>query len=129
MKKKPPAISDAEWKVMEIVWRSHPITSQEIVLALQGDTDWKPETIKTLISRLVKKGALAFDTIGNRYLYRPDIERELAVAAETESFFSRIGRASLAPVLTQFVDSKEQLSDDEISALKKLLREKGGGKK
>ncbi len=128
MKKQPPPISDAEWKVMEVVWRDHPLTAQEIVLALAEHENWKPQTVKSLISRLVKKGALAFETIANRYSYRPAMERREAVAAETESFFSRVGRSSLAPVLAQFVESKEPLDEDEIAALEKLLRKKGGKK-
>lgn len=113
---------------MEIVWGRNPTTSQEIMLSLRDQADWKFETIKTLISRLVKKGALVYEVVGNRYHYRPTIERSEAILAETESFFSRVGRASLAPVLSHFVESKEPLSDDEIAALKQLLHKNGGRK-
>lgn len=113
---------------MEIVWESNPTTSQEIILSLKDQAGWKPETVKTLISRLVKKEALKYEVVGNRYHYEPNIERREAISAETESFFSRVGRASLAPVLSHFVDSKDALSDEEIAALKKLLHEKGGRK-
>ena len=128
MKKQPPLISDAEWKVMEVVWRDNPLTAQEIVLALAEHESWKPQTVKSLISRLVKKGALTFQRIANRHIYRPTIERHEAVAAETESFFSRVGRSSLTPVLAQFVESKDPLDENEIAALEKLLRKKGGKK-
>lgn len=126
--KKNSGISEAEWKIMESVWANNPTTSQEIVLSLKDQAGWKPETVKTLISRLVKKGALIYEAVGNRYHYRPAIERSEAVAAETNSFFSRVGRASLGPVLSHFVESKEALSDEEIAALKKLLHAKGGKK-
>ena len=113
---------------MERIWEKNPITSQEITLSLKDQAGWKPETIKTLISRLVKKGALIYEVVGNRYHYSPAVERNEAVSAETNSFFSRVGRASLAPVLSHFVESKEALSDEEIAALKKLLNTKGGQK-
>lgn len=113
---------------MEIVWARNPTTSQEIILSLKDQVDWKFETIKTLISRLVKKGALSYEVVGNRYNYRPAIERSEAISSEMDTFFSRVGRASLAPLLSHFAESKEALSDEEIVALKKLLHEKGGRK-
>ncbi|MEM9017256.1 MAG: BlaI/MecI/CopY family transcriptional regulator, partial [Verrucomicrobiota bacterium] len=101
---------------------------QEINLTLKEETDWKSETTKTLISRLVKKGALTYEVVGNRYHYHPLIERSEAILAETNSFFSRVGRASLAPILSHFVESKDPLTDEEIATLKRLLHEKGDQK-
>ena len=77
-------ITEAEWKIMEVIWAENPTTSQQIVLSLDGQAGWKPETIKTLISRLVKKGALFYDVVGNRYSYRPAIERDEAISAATD---------------------------------------------
>jgi BlaI family penicillinase repressor len=121
-------ISNAEWKIMEVVWRDEPTTAQEIVIALSHETQWKPQTIKTLISRLVKKKALTFKTIGNRYLYRSGINKEDAVQIEARSFINRIGRASFGPLLTQFAEASEPLSEEEIDELKRILRERGGSK-
>ena len=47
-----PGISSSEWKVMKIIWQRHPITANEIIGILEGETDWKPKTIKTLINQL-----------------------------------------------------------------------------
>mgnify|MGYP000887917672 CR=1 FL=1 len=50
-----PNISDAEWKVMKVLWEKSPLTSTEIINSLKDSTNWSPKTIHTLISRLVKK--------------------------------------------------------------------------
>ena len=54
-----PAISDAEWDVMKVVWDHGPLTSGDVVKRLADEKDWKPRTVKTLLSRLVQKGAVA----------------------------------------------------------------------
>lgn len=50
-----PQISDAEWNVMSVAWENEKCTANEIVTALSKTTTWSPKTIKTMISRLVKK--------------------------------------------------------------------------
>ena len=66
-----PTISDAEWEVMAVLWTTSPLTANEVVDRLEGRKTWSPRTVKTLLNRLVNKKALAYETRGNRYLYRP----------------------------------------------------------
>ena len=108
---------------MEVVWAGPPVTSKHIIDALSQKEGWKPQTIKTLIGRLVKKKALDFETEGKRYLYHPLIEREAAVAAETGSFLDRISRGSLAPVLAHLVEHRRSLDEEELATLRKLLHD------
>lgn len=122
-----PPISDAEWEVMNACWSAAPrsLAANEVVEALAGRRPpWSPKTIKTLLNRLVKKGALAFDTEGNRYLYRPAVRREECVRSETRSFVDRVFGGAVGPMLVQFV-SQSKLSSAEIEQLKRLLDEKG----
>ena len=114
-------ISDAEWRVMEIIWNRNPLTAGEVIESLKNEADWKPQTIKTLLARLVKKGALSHESQQNRYLYSPEISRESAVAAETNSFLDRICQGSLAPMLAHFAESGRALDDEEAEALRRLL--------
>ena len=115
-------ISESEWKVMEVVWLNPPVSSQQVVGALCEVESWKPQTVKTLLSRLVKKGALSAEAEGNRFLYSPILKREAAVKEETKSFLDRVSRGSLAPMLTQLV-GKRPLSDEEIQSLRNILDE------
>lgn len=60
-----PAISDAEWEVMKVVWDRGPLAAGDVVRQLAESPPghparrWRPRTIKTLLSRLVRKGAVA----------------------------------------------------------------------
>jgi len=61
-------ISDAEFEVMKIIWDKSPIRSSQIVKILSHVKDWKPNTILTLVSRLVNKKAVGFTKEGNAYI-------------------------------------------------------------
>src|SRR5215471_18673444 len=84
-----PQISDAEWEIMQVVWRGPPITAAEIIADVTGHTGWNHRTVRTLLNRLVRKGALGFEVLGNRYLYRPRVSREACVRAESQSFIQK----------------------------------------
>jgi BlaI family penicillinase repressor len=120
-----PRISEAEWTVMKVLWYSSPLTANEVVDALSGKRAWKPKTVRTLLNRLVSKKALKFDKKGREYLYRPAVSESVCIKAETKSFLSRSGAGALKPVLAAFLE-EEQLSEEDIAELKRLLEEKGG---
>lgn len=117
-----PRISEAEWEVMKVLWARSPRAAQEVVEALARRTDWHHRTIRTLLSRLVKKGALAFSREGRSYLYRPRVAEEECVKAVSESFLDRVFGGALQPMLSHFV-SQKKLSKKEIADLKRLLEE------
>ena len=52
-------ISEAEAMVMEVLWKQSPMAADEVVAALSVSTDWAEPTVKTLLNRLLSKGAIA----------------------------------------------------------------------
>lgn len=119
-----PSISETEWKIMKVLWGKAPLTSGEILEALQAEDDsWHPKTAQTLIGRLVKKGALRFEEKGRSYLYFPLISEDDCVTQESQSFLERVFGGSLKPMLAHFVEQRK-LSAKEIRELKNIL-EKG----
>ena len=115
-----PKISEAEWEVMKVLWKTSPRTANEIVEELTGKTRWKRETIRTLINRLVQKKALGFQKKGRQYHYFPRLTEAEGIKAEAESFVKRIGGGSIEPMLAAFVEDK-QLSAEKIARLKLIL--------
>jgi predicted transcriptional regulator len=91
--------------------------------AIGDDREWAFQTVKTLLSRLVAKGAVEYDQVGNSYLYRAAVPREEMTRQEVRSVFDRVVGAAVSPVLAHFIDEAE-LSDDDIRQLQKLLDEK-----
>ena len=118
-----PQISDAEWVVMRVVWEKAPVTTNQVVERLADKAPWKPKTIHTLLSRLVRKGALEFARKGREYLFRPLVSAEECEHAATRSFLSRFFDGELAPFLARFVE-RERLTAREIEELKAILDRK-----
>ena len=123
--KKTPKISEAEWEVMKTVWEQSPRTANDIVQVLSKKTRWQRETIRTLINRLVQKKALGFERKGRAYHYYPLVGESECVMAESRSFLRRVYGGALMPMLANFLEG-EELSPEEIAALRRILDERGG---
>ncbi|KUO75474.1 MAG: transcriptional regulator [Desulfosporosinus sp. BRH_c37] len=119
-----PKISESEWEVMKIFWsKAVPCTANEIVDALGSFSDWKPNTVKTLITRLVKKGALGFREERRIYWYYPLLTENKCIRSETKSFVKRVFGGAIKPMLVTFLQ-EEKLSQEEIEELKRILEER-----
>ena len=121
---RPPQISGAEWEVMKVLWEASPLTGTEVAERMGAH----PKSVKTLLGRLVKKGALRFTEEANRYLYRPVFGREKYVAEESKSFLQRVFGGDATPALVHFVETVD-LSDEEIQELRELLDRRAKGEK
>ena len=115
-----PRISEAELVVMKVVWDKAPVTANQVVSSLESQRPWKPKTIHTLLSRLVRKRALAFDKKGREYHFRPLVEEAEYAHAASRSFLSRFFDGQVAPFLACFLE-REKLSKSEIEELRRIL--------
>ena len=117
----PPDISESEWAVMEALWESAPQTASEITKALRPTMNWAENTVRTLLTRLVDKGALRTDeNLGGTRVFLPAVKREACVGAESESFMQRVFRGASKPLLVHFAQNA-QLKPEEVRELKKML--------
>ncbi len=123
--KKLPKISESEWLVMRVLWSKGQLTANEVVKELTGKTKWKPKTIKTLITRLMKKGAVKFEKEGRKYRYYPAVSQAECVRMERHSFVRRVYGGTTRPMLAAFLEDAK-LSAEDISELRKILEQKGG---
>lgn len=126
MSKALPRISESEWRVMQVLWQNGPQTANDVVRALAGEVHWKPRTVKTLISRLVKKGAVRFETEGPRYRYSAAVAESECVRSETRSFVRRVYQGAMKPALAAFLEDAD-LSPQEIKELQEILAQKRKG--
>ena len=115
-------ISEAESKVLEVFWRAAgPLSAEDVVAAMDNDREWSAGTIRTFLTRLVKKQALTATPDGRRYLYSPLIRREDYVHQQSRHLIDRLFGGRIAPFITQFSE-REALSRDEVEELKRLIR-------
>src|SRR6266581_4509927 len=117
---KMPQITDAEWDVMKVLWDKGRAGAQEVTDALAVERNWRPQTVKTLLNRLVKKGAVVYVEEGRRFIYRPKVSRDAVARAESRSFLSRVFDGAVTPALVHFL-KLGNLSPADIDELKKTL--------
>ena len=114
-------LSEAEWEVMEVLWASHaPLTAADIADRVTSERDWQMATVKSLLSRLLSKGAVKPDKDGRRFLYSPAIERDSYVGEESRRFMSRLFGGRLSPLIAQLAD-EETLDEDDVAEIEALL--------
>ena len=116
-----PDIAESEWSIMEALWESAPQTASEVTRTLRPTTNWAENTVRTLLSRLVEKGALktSENNSGTR-TYIPSLKREACVRAEGESFMQRMFGGAAKPLLVHFAQNSK-LTAEEVRELKKIL--------
>ncbi len=119
-------ISDAEAQVMEVLWHQSPLATDEIAKALEGQQDWQLATVKTLVNRLLTKGAIGADKDGRRYLYSPVLTRDAWLKEQSVGLVDRLFDGRLAPLVAHF-SSHRKLKKADIEALRRLLKEHDRG--
>ncbi|HEY2464530.1 MAG TPA: BlaI/MecI/CopY family transcriptional regulator [Steroidobacteraceae bacterium] len=117
------AVSEAESAVMEVLWQQRASSSSEdVVVALAERMNWQEPTVKTLLNRLLNKGAIRAQKQGRRYLYSPVLQREQWLASETKSFLDRLFDGRVVPLVSHF-SKHRKLTKKDISDLKRLIEE------
>lgn len=117
------SISEAEAVVMEVLWKKHPRGADEVVAALaKKGSDWAEPTVKTLLNRLLNKGAIEAQREGRRYLYSPVLSREAWVAQQSEGLLHKLFGGRVAPLVAHFSENGK-LSKKDLAELKKLIAE------
>lgn len=115
-----PQISEAEFEVMKIVWKSAPINTNEITERLLKTTTWSAKTIQTLIKRLVTKGALTYEKQGRIFVYTPLVEENEYINQQSNSFLDRFYDGDISVMLSTYLENN-QLSETELQHLRSIL--------
>lgn len=118
-----PQITEAEIEVMKILWELESATSTQIVEGLSDNSDWKPKTIHTLITRLVAKDAIEATKIdGKSYIYTPKVSEEEYKNHASNSFLQKLFNGSINMMVASFI-KEQKLTRAELDNLRKLLDE------
>lgn len=114
-------ISDAESYVMEVLWRAPaPIVAEQVVVALLETQHWQTATVKTLLKRLLSKGAVAEQKDGRRLRYRAVLQRDDWLARESEVMLARLFGGRVAP-LVACAARRGRLTQADVRELRALV--------
>jgi predicted transcriptional regulator len=113
---------------MKVLWqRKAPAGVEEVISRLPDPEKWQVSTVKTLLNRLLRKGAIKAQQDGRRYLYSPLMAHEQWVSDESLSLLDRLFGGRVAPLVAHFSQTRK-LSKKDIADLKRLIRELDDGR-
>ena len=117
-------LSAGEWRVMEELWRN-PATLMELVRALGESAGWAKSTVSTMVRRMEAKGLIRAEKEGKPKVFFPQVAREEAAAAETESLLTRVYHGSVGLMVSTLLQNR-QISPAELEELQAILEGKEG---
>jgi len=115
-------ISQSELDVMSVLWVQNPLAASDVADALESSKDWNIRTVKTLLSRLVEKGALATQQEGRRYLYSPLLTKDQYATSAARKLSDRLFGGRAAPLVAHLAKG-DGLSPADIADLEAILKE------
>ena len=118
-----PQISEAEFEVMDVIWKYAPISTNEIMDRLAKTKDWSPKTIYTMLSRLEKKGVIVHEKESRVFVYTPCVRKEDYIEAESRTLANRFFDGAMNQMVVSFLDQKE-LSAEDLDELQRVLDRK-----
>lgn len=118
------SVSDAELEILRVLWETSPLSAQDLIERLEAEqpVSTHPKTVRTLINRLLKKGALGFHEKNRKYYYYPTLDRDSFYAHKAERFVDKFFGGELSPLLS-FFSQRKKLNDKDRAELKRLLQE------
>jgi len=116
-------ISEAEHAVMEVLWdEPNPLTAAEVAERAGPKRGWSVHTVKTLLSRLLAKGAISHEAEGRRFLYSPVIARDDYVTRESKKLVDRLFGGRVTPLVAHLAE-RQELTPQDIEEIEALIRE------
>ncbi|MCF6514739.1 CopY/TcrY family copper transport repressor [Lactobacillus sp. S2-2] len=117
------SISSSEWVVMRIIWSLEKPTTNEIIKAVKNKKDWSESTIKTLLSRLVKKNLLSTNKVSRQFIYQPEVEESEAMNSSALSLFDNMCAMKNGQVISNIINNTE-ISKSDLKEIKSLIDSK-----
>lgn len=118
---KSPKITDAEMRVLQLLWDESQLGASEVAGRLPQSLGWSLTTVKTLLSRLVAKGVVAATPEGRRFLYRPLVRREEVAAGQAGGLLDRLFGGRVSPLVAQLAE-QGAIDPDDLAELEALVR-------
>ena len=127
MAKNIPHLSKSEWAIMQQVWKQKgERLFRDIYEPLKER--WAKTTVRTMIERLVAKGYLSQRKLGPICLYEAQVQRRSAMKVFMQDISRRVLAGSVGPLLAYAIE-EENLTDEELAELKKIISKKQKEKK
>lgn len=114
-------LTDAEWKIMLVLWQRGPLTIMELTHALQTETGWTKHTVIALLRRMVTKGTASLEEQGRAKLVHPLVTREEVAHEQTQTLLSRLFDGKISLLVAEMV-AQQDIPQEELDAMMDIIR-------
>jgi predicted transcriptional regulator len=116
-----PGLTENELEVMHVLWKQSPLTVSDLLNYIQRKPMPAYTSLLTLVQAMEKKKYIKHQKNGKAFAYFPVLKQEKFLISEIKRVAKRLFRGSPGTLVLNLVEN-EQLSEDEIEALKQLLK-------
>lgn len=114
-------LSETEIHIMQIIWKYGKTTSFDILEEIKNDDTISENTIRTLLARMVKKGAIKItDKKSKTYIYEACINKDEFLRKEGNNFLETIYQGAMSSMLLNFVKENKLTKKDVEELLKRI---------
>lgn len=114
-------ITDAELELMQVLWENKRCSLRELLAGLNTQGEKNVNTVKTLLRRLMLKGAVTSEKVNLRdVVYVPRVKKDQYLQTQNHSFLQKLYHGSTEELLRNFVENK-QITREELQNLLDLL--------
>ena len=119
-RKQSETLTEAELRVMNVLWGKGPATVQQVLDWLSREHDLAYNSVLTTIRVLEKKGYLKHTKDGRAHIYRPIVARDEASRSEVRHLVSRFFGNSHQSLLVNLL-REQNLDAEELKQLRQIL--------
>ncbi len=120
-------LTEAEWQIMNALWRKHPAMTRNVMERLPAGANWAYTTVKTLLTRLMEKKAVTEAKQGNTSFYEPLVSQQRARLSAFRSLLDQAFDGTIGP-LVHLLAEENQVSAGEREQLIRILESEPQGK-
>lgn len=113
-------ISDAEMKIMNLLWEKSPRTMPELTALLSPETGWSKHMIITFLKRMLEKETIRMEEAKPARLYYPLVEKEFVEQEQTTKLLDTLFHGNITYLVNAMVD-QGSISDTDIDELRDYL--------
>lgn len=121
---KSPTLTEAELRLMDVLWKKEAATVSDVVAALPGSEPLAYSTVLTTLRILERKGYVSHEKEGRAYVYQPVVGREDARRSVVRYMMSRFFNNSPEALMLNILEN-ESVDGDVLDRLKRMVDENG----
>ena len=119
-RRRSPALTDAEARVMAVLWQRHTATVADVVAAFRKKRAVSYSTVQTILRILETKGYVAHEKVARAFIYHPRVDERQARRRALRHLLSRLFNGSPSLLVLNVLED-EKIDSEELQRLKRLI--------